>query len=52
MRKTCQVLEWPGQRLDETHLRQALSTLRRATMATDSQVEDIVKSILHGEVDG
>lgn len=47
-----QVREWPDQRPGEASLRQAISILRRATMATDAQVEDIVKRILHGEIDG
>ncbi|NMP24950.1 hypothetical protein [Sulfobacillus harzensis] len=42
---------WPANRPTEWELRRALDLLRRATMATDAEVEDVVARILKGNME-
>ncbi len=45
-----QVEGWPQHRPEEQELRDALTILRKATPATDAQVEDAVQNILHEDI--
>ncbi len=45
------VTGWPTNRPAEPEVRDVLATLRRVTLATDDEVEDVVRRVLNGIIE-